>query len=58
MCRRLPDRSRARIDGTTRTMSANDNASCTLLVVDDNEDNREILRARLHQLALPSLPSE
>ena len=31
-------------------MSSNDYASCALLVVDDNEDNREILGARLHQL--------
>jgi len=31
-------------------MSPNENAACALLVVDDNEDNREILAARLHQL--------
>jgi sigma-B regulation protein RsbU (phosphoserine phosphatase) len=31
-------------------MSSADNASCALLVVDDNEDNREILAARLGQL--------
>ena len=37
------------------TMSANDNASCSLLVVDDNEDNREILCARLHQLGYPNV---
>jgi sigma-B regulation protein RsbU (phosphoserine phosphatase) len=36
-------------------MSANDNASCSLLVVDDNEDNREILCARLHQLGYPNV---
>ncbi|MEO5765266.1 MAG: SpoIIE family protein phosphatase [Casimicrobiaceae bacterium] len=31
-------------------MNANDNADCALLVVDDNEDNREILAARLAKL--------
>jgi phosphoserine phosphatase RsbU/P len=36
-------------------MGPNDNASFTLLVVDDNEDNREILRARLHKLGYASV---